>query len=167
MLIPTLVMGILALTLVLAGYYRGEGHHVTGLKSAAMMTLTVLPLLLFAFVVAGMVQALVPAQVLSRWVGAESGFRGVMLGSIAGGLAPGGPYVSMPIAAALVQSGASAGTVVAFMTGWSIWALARLPMEVGILGWRLTAARLVSTFFFPPLAGFIAQILFGRTASVP
>jgi len=167
MLIPTLVMGILALTLVLAGYYRGEGHHVTGLKSAAMMTLTVLPLLLFAFVVAGMVQVLVPAQVLSRWVGAESGFRGVMLGSIAGGLAPGGPYVSMPIAAALVQSGASAGTVVAFMTGWSIWALARLPMEVGILGWRLTAARLVSTFFFPPLAGFIAQILFGRTASVP
>jgi len=32
---------------------------------------------------------------------------------------------------------------------------------VGILGWRLTFIRLASTFFFPPIAGFIAQALFG------
>jgi uncharacterized membrane protein YraQ (UPF0718 family) len=162
MLIPTLIMGALALALLLAGYSRGEGQHLAGVKTALTMTLTVLPLLIFAFIVAGMVQALVPAQVISKWIGAESGARGILLGSIAGGLAPGGPYVSMPIAAALVKSGASTGTVVAFMTGWSLWAVARLPMEAGILGWRLMVARLVSTAIFPPLAGFIAQMLFSK-----
>jgi len=162
MIIPTLVMGLLALALLLVGYSRGEGQHIAGAKTALTMTVTVLPLLLFAFIVAGMVQALVPAQAISRWIGAESGYRGILFGSIAGGLAPGGPYVSMPIAAALVKSGASTGTVVAFMTGWSLWAVARLPMEVGILGWRLMLARLASTLVFPPLAGFIAQAFFGK-----
>jgi hypothetical protein len=53
--------------------------------------------------------------------------------------------------------------MVAFLTGWSIWAVNRLPMEVGILGWRLTLIRIASTAFFPPLAGLIAQALFSNS----
>lgn len=163
MLVPTLVMGFLAVVLLFVGYREGGGAHVEGLSVALKMTWTILPLLLFAFVVAGMVQTLVPTQAISRWIGAESGFRGILLGSLAGGIAPGGPYVSLPIAAALVRSGAGIGTMVAFLTGWSLWAVARLPMEVGILGWKLTLARVVSTLVFPPVAGLIAQALFGRS----
>jgi len=33
-------------------------------------------------------------------------------------------------------------------------------MEVGIVGWRFAAVRLASTFFFPPIAGLIAQTFF-------
>jgi uncharacterized membrane protein YraQ (UPF0718 family) len=160
MLIPTIVMGLLAITLLLWGYFRGQGEHVTGLKSTTTMLLEILPLLIFAFIVAGMVQALLPQDAVSRWVGAESGWRGLFLGTIAGGLAPGGPYVSLPIAAGLLRSGAGIGTMVAFLTGWSLWAFSRLPMEVGILGWKLTLIRFASTFFFPPIAGWIAQTFF-------
>ena len=162
MFVPTLIMGLLATILVAVGYYQGNGAHLQGLKSAPTLTVSLMPLLVFAFVVAGMIQVLIPASIVSRWVGPESGFRGILLGSIAGGLAPGGPYVSLPIAAGLVQSGAGVGTMVAFLTGWSLWAVARLPMEIGILGWRLTLARVVSTLVFPPLAGLIAQFLFER-----
>lgn len=159
MLVPTIVMGVLAAVLLIAGYARGEGQHLEGMRSALGMTVSVLPLLLFAFVVAGMVQTLVSAETISRWVGAESGMRGIVIGTIAGGLAPGGPYVSLPVAAGLVRSGAGTGTMVAFLTAWSLWAVARLPMEVGVLVWRLTLARIVSTFFFPPIAGLIAQFM--------
>jgi uncharacterized membrane protein YraQ (UPF0718 family) len=69
--------------------------------------------------------------------------------------------VSLPIAAGLVRAGAGMGTIVAFLTGWSLWAVGRLPMEIGILGWRVTVARLACTFVFPPLAGLLAQALFG------
>jgi uncharacterized membrane protein YraQ (UPF0718 family) len=160
MLIPTIVMGLLAVTLLLWGYFRGQGEHVTGLKTTTTMLLEILPLLVFAFIVAGMVQALLPQEAVSRWVGAESGWRGLFLGTIAGGLAPGGPYVSLPIAAGLLRSGAGIGTMVAFLTGWSLWAFGRLPMEVGILGWKLTLIRFASTFFFPPIAGWVAQTFF-------
>lgn len=160
MLIPTITMGVLAAILLFMGYYRGEGQHISGMRSALNMTVEILPLLIFAFIVAGMVQALLPRELLSKWVGSESGMRGILIGSVAGGLAPGGPYVSLPVAAGLLRAGASVGTMVAFLTGWSLWAVSRLPMEVGILGWKFTLIRIASTFIFPPIAGLIAQIFF-------
>ena len=162
MVIPTLIMGLLAVALLALGYSRGEGEHLQGLRSGFGMILEIVPLLLFAFIVAGMVQVLLPRDLIAKWVGAESGIRGILIGTVAGGLSPGGPYVSLPIVAGLLRTGAGVGTMVAFLTGWSLWAIARLPMEVGILGWKLALARVVSTFFFPPIAGLIAQALFGR-----
>jgi hypothetical protein len=49
--------------------------------------------------------------------------------------------------------------MVSFLTAWSLWAFARLPMEVGILGMRLTVIRLAAVLVFPPLAGGIALAL--------
>lgn len=160
MFIPTLIMGVIAIVFLFIGYYKGNGQHITGMKSALSMIVAIFPMLVFAFIVAGMAQVLLPGELISKWIGVESGIRGILIGTVAGGLAPGGPYVSLPIAAGLVHSGASVGTMVAFLTGWSLWAFSRIPMEVGILGWKLTLMRIASTFFFPPIAGFIAQILF-------
>jgi uncharacterized membrane protein YraQ (UPF0718 family) len=165
MLIPTVVMGILAFILLFIGYQRGQGQHVTGVKAALTLVVEILPLLVFAFIVAGMIQTLIPKELIAKWVGAESGMRGILLGSIAGGLSPGGPFISLPIAAGLLKAGAGMGTMVAYLTGWSLWAVSRLPMEVGILGWKLTFIRLASTFFFPPIAGLIAQHFFSRAGN--
>jgi len=160
MLVPTLIMAILAIGLIAIGYMQGAQQHIIGLKTGLKMTGEILPLLLLAFIVAGMVQVLLPSELISKWVGTESGFKGIMIGTVTGAIAPGGPYVSLPLAAALMKSGAGVGTMVAFLTGWSLWAVSRLPMEVGILGWKLTLIRLTSTFIFPPIAGLIAQVLF-------
>jgi len=162
MVLPTVLMALLAAVLLFIGYSRGQGEQIAGMRSAMRMTIEVLPLLVFAFIVAGMVQVLLPRELLSKWVGTESGMRGILIGTVAGGLSPGGPYVSLPVVAGLLRSGAGVGTMVAFLTGWSLWAVARLPMEVGILGWKFTFIRLASTFFFPPIAGFIAQMLFAN-----
>lgn len=160
MLIATVVMGVLAIILLFIGYFEGEGRHISGLKSALNITLEILPLLVFAFIVAGMVEVLLPRGLISKWIGTESGMRGIFIGTVAGSLTPGGPYVSLPLVAGLLRSGASVGTMVAFLTGWSLWAVSRLPIEVGILGWKFTLIRIASTFFFPPIAGLIAQTFF-------
>ena len=160
MLIPTLIMAVLAIILLAIGYAKGEGQHVQGLNSGLKMIVEIIPLLLFAFIVAGMVQVLLPQELLSRWIGEESGLKGILIGTLAGGLTPGGPYVSLPVVAGLLKAGAGVGTLVAFLTSWSLWAVARLPMEIGILGWKFTFVRLACTFFFPPIAGFIAQMAF-------
>lgn len=160
MLIPTAIMGALAIILLFIGYYKGQGQHISGIRSALNTIVAILPLLVFSFIVAGMVQVLLPRELLSKWIGMESGMRGILIGTVAGGLAPGGPYVSLPIAAGLLRAGAGVGTMVAFLTGWSLWAVSRLPIEVGIMGWKFTLIRIASTFFFPPIAGLIAQTLF-------
>ena len=161
MLISTLILGVIATVLLLIGYFRGNSQHIEGIRYGAGMLLSLLPLLCFAFIIAGMIQSLLPQDTLSRWVGVESGYRGIFLGSFAGALAPGGPFICFPIVASLARSGAGAGTVVAFVTGWSLWGINRLPLEFGILGWRLACIRIASTLIFPPLAGIIAQLIFG------
>jgi len=166
MIIPTVIMGILAIVLVIIGYIQGQQQHLIGLKTGMNLIIQIFPLLFFAFVVAGMVQVLIPQETISRWIGSESGLKGIVIGSVAGAIAPGGPYVSMPIAAGLLKSGAGIGTMVAFLTGWSIWAVNRLPMEIGIMGWKFTLIRLASTFIFPPLAGGIAQFVFGSIKNI-
>jgi uncharacterized membrane protein YraQ (UPF0718 family) len=162
MLVPTLIMGIIALIFLAAGYVGGENKHLMGLKAAAKMTIELIPLLVFAFIIAGMVQVMIPKELISKWVGAESGLKGVLIGTVAGGFTPGGPYVSLPVVAGLLKAGAGLGTMVAYLTSWSLWAVARLPMEFGMLGWKFTLVRLACTFFFPPIAGFIAQFFFSH-----
>ena len=161
MLIPTIIMGLLAIILVFLSYQKGL--HIQGLKGAGNMLLQIIPLLVFAFIVAGMVQVLIPQEIIAKWVGVESGFRGILIGTLMGGIAPGGPFVSLPIAAGLLRTGASIGTMVAFVTGWSLLAFSRMPMEIGIMGWKFTLIRVACTFFFPPIAGLIANTFFSRT----
>ena len=166
MLIPTIIMGVIAIVLFFIAYQRGGGEHILGLKSTGNMLIEIIPLLIFAFIIAGMIQVLIPYEMISKWIGTESGFRGILIGTVAGGLMPGGPYVSLPVAAGLLRSGASIGTMVAFLTGWSLWAVSRLPMEVGLMGWKFTLVRLACTFFFPPIAGLIANRLFSNVSLV-
>ncbi len=166
MLIPTIIMGVIAAVLLFIGYQKGGGEHILGLKSAGNLLLQITPLLIFSFIVAGMVQYLVPTEMMSKWVGTESGFRGILIGTVVGSLAPGGPYVSLPLAAGLLRAGASVGTVVAFLTGWSLWSVTSLPLYVGIMGWKFTLIRLACTFFFPPIAGLIANLFFSRTSII-
>ena len=160
MLIPTIIMVVLAVALTVIAYTRGSGEHILGLKSAGNLLLQIAPLLVFAFIVAGMIQFLVPTEMISKWVGAESGFRGILIGTVVGSFMPGGPFVSLPIAAGLLRVGASIGTMVALLTGWSLLAFSRLPLEIGIMGWKFTLIRLACTFFFPPIAGLIANRFF-------
>ena len=160
MLIPTVIMGVIAIVLLVIVYQRGGGEHILGLKLAGNLLLQIIPILIFAFIIAGMIQVLVPTEMISRWVGAESGFRGILIGTAIGGFMPGGPYVSLPIAAGLLRAGAGIGTMVALITAWSLLAFARLPIEIGLIGWKFTLIRLACVFFFPPIAGLIANKLF-------
>ncbi len=160
MIIPTIIMGVLAVVLTVIAYNRGGGEHITGLKSAGSLLLQIIPLLIFAFVVAGMIQLLVPAEMISKWVGAESGIRGILIGTAIGSIMPGGPYILLPVSAGMLRTGAGVGTMVALLTSWSLIGVSRLPMEIGILGWKFTLIRIACTFFFAPVAGWIANRLF-------
>jgi len=156
MFLPTFIMGLIAVLLIVIGVIKGQNEHIEGLSKGFKMTITILPMLIFAFIAAGMIQVLVPHEILVKWIGKESGIKGIFIGTVVGAFTPGGPYVSLPIAAGLLRSGAGVGVMVAFLTGWSLWAVQRLPMDIGIMGWKFAVIRFVSTFFFPPIAGLIA-----------
>ena len=128
-----IIMGILAVILIIVGYFIAKDLPLSGIKTGGKMLWDVLPILVFAFIIAGMVQVLIPREFIIKYLGAEAGFKGIMVGCVAGALTPGGPFVSFPIVASIWKAGAGIGTVVAFVTAWSLWAVGRLPYEISLI----------------------------------
>jgi uncharacterized membrane protein YraQ (UPF0718 family) len=160
----SVVMIAIALILLAVAYLQGDNLPVLGLKKAGNMFVQVFPLLVAAFVIAGLVQVLVPKEFIMRWLGPESGLKGIALGALAGGLSPGGPFVNFPIVASVYKAGAGIGTVVAYVTAWSLVSVVRFPLEVSLISPKFALIRLACTFFFPPIAGLIAWFFFSKVA---
>ncbi len=158
MLIPTLVLYGIAGVLVILTLRQGKNPW-EGLRSGLELFQRLGVLLLAAFLLAGFLQVAAPEELVETWLGAEAGLKGILLGSVAGMLIPAGPYVVFPIVDSLYQAGAGIGTVVALVSGWSLWNLGRLPYELSLVGYRFTLARMATSAIFPPLAGVLAVLL--------
>jgi uncharacterized membrane protein YraQ (UPF0718 family) len=159
----TLLLVIVALFLAGVAWVRGgNALALKGLEIGARTLLSVTPLLVAAFLVAGLTQVLISKQMVERWLSASSGLRGILLACVAGALIPGGPYVYYPIAGSLLSSGAGLGVLIAFITAKNLWSISRLPYEFALLGPTLTITRFCFTFVIPPLLGLAAELLFGR-----
>ncbi|WP_257450180.1 hypothetical protein [Archangium lipolyticum] len=161
-------MGVLLLGVVGLAAWRGGWPLVSeGLKRGGQESVTLLPLLVVVFVLTGFVQVLLPRELVAHWLSDEAGWRGIGVAWVAGALTPGGGPIGMPLAAALVRSGAGLGVVVTYLTSLSLLSFIRLPMEVAIYGGRLTGLRLLISLLLPPVAGLLAHAfgpaLMGRT----
>lgn len=162
----TWILGGVASVLALLAWQQGGWQLAwAGLVAGGEILLSVVPLLIAAFLIAGLIQVLVSRETVTRWLGEESGWRGIALACVGGALIPGGPYVYYPIAAVLLKSGASVGVLVAFVTAKNLWSVSRLPLEFALLGPQLTAVRFAVTFLAPPLLGIASEALFGRYAA--
>ncbi len=157
MLASTLVLIALALALVIVNMRKGK--QMEGLKEGGRQFVGVLPILLLAFILAGMLEALIPEEFVQGWLSREAGLRGVVLGTIGGMALAMGPYASFPIIASIYGAGAGLGTVISLIAGWTLLGLSRLPFEVGILGLRFTLTRMAMSVPFCLAVGAAAHFL--------
>ena len=107
--------------------------------------------------VAGLVQAVLPPEIVAKWVGENSGLRGLIIAAIVGALTPGGPMTSFPIVVAFYMSGADRGALVSYITGWSL--LAFSASWCGNCRFSAPTCRfpVLAVFWLPVLAGVIAR----------
>ena len=147
-----------AILLVLA-LRQGSNVAIEGLLTAWGILRRNLALLVLGIVLAGLVHVLVPRDLVTEWLGAEAGVTGIFIGCVAGGLMPGSPYTAFPMVASLYHAGASLGAVVGFVSGWALWSVSRLPVEIALIEPRPALIRYGVTFIVPPLAGLLADVV--------
>ncbi len=155
----TLIMVIIAAGMLIYAFTRSEGLAILGLKISAAIFWNNLALLISGFVIAGLMQVLLPKDLISTWLGKTASFKAVIIGCIAGGIIPGSPYAVFPIVAGLYISGAGLGAVIGFITAWSLWSVTRLVTEVSLINPKIALIRYGITFIIPPIAGLVAHIL--------
>jgi len=157
----TLILLGLVVAALIAAYTKDPALPLQGVQASAKLFGTVWIELALGFVLAGLIEVLVPAATVSRWLGAGRLHEGILAGWAAGLVMPGGPYLFFPVAAKLMQSGAAPGAVIAFLTAKTLVSPVRmLTYEAPLLGWPLTFARLLPALIMPPLLGWLGQWLY-------
>ena len=157
-----LLIGTLVLVCAAAAWRTGGPPRIgQALASGGSLFLSVLPNLILGFTLAGFLHVLLPAELISRWMGQGSGIRGLFIGTAAGMLTPGGPFTHFPILASFLSKGAAVGPVCAYIAAWALIGLNRfLVWELPILGPQIALVRFASSLAFPPLIGFLGGALF-------
>lgn len=156
-----LVLVGLALVLAVVAYFKDPGLPLVGAKNGFSMLAFILPRMIPALILAGLMQVLVPQAVVSRYFGREGGFRAILIATAAGVLTPGGPMVSVPFMVALAHSGAALPPLVAYMTSWSLFGMQRIiAWEAPLMGWHFVFVRVVPSLAFPVLAGWLVALFY-------
>jgi uncharacterized membrane protein YraQ (UPF0718 family) len=148
---------LLALTLLL----RDPSLLGDALHSTVKLLGGVWPELLLGFLLAGLLEVLIPERQLVQWLGGQNVLYGILAGWAIGLLLPGGPYLIFPIAANLLRQGAAPGPLIALITAKVLLSPIRmLSYEAPLLGWPMTLSRLIPGLLIPPLFGWIGQWMY-------
>jgi len=157
-----LLLGALVCLCAAVAWRLGGAQRVgQGLASGAGLFASVLPNLVLGFALAGLLQVLLPQELISRWMGDESGLHGLFIGTVAGMLTPGGPFTHFPILASFLSKGAAVGPVCAYIAAWALIGVNRiLVWELPILGPRIVLVRVLACAGVPPLVGWLGGWLY-------
>lgn len=154
------MIGVAVLLGGLAWWRGGMPLVYEGLSSGWKLLIRLGLVIAVSLVVAGIAEVLVPEAWVKSALGEGSGWRGILIGTMAGVVTPAGPYIAMPIAAVMLRTGAGIGPVVAFVTGWSLLALHRLlAWEIPLVGVRFAVLRWTVCLLLPIFAGFLAGLI--------
>lgn len=156
-----LIMGGLTILMAAWAFTKGRDLPLQGLQAGFGLLKEVWLPLLFGFCLAGLVEVLVPKELLVKWMGKESGMQGILIGWLVGLLMPGGPYIVFPVAATLLKDGIGVGPLLTFITAKLLLSPIRLfTWEAPFLGWAFVTARTVPSLLLPPIVGIIGQRLY-------
>ncbi|MBB5690419.1 hypothetical protein GXW77_19880 [Roseomonas alkaliterrae] len=151
-------LAVVALLAFGACLRRGPATARKAAADTGRSLLGMLPIFAVALPMAALLAELIPADAAVTWIGPDSGMPGILVASLAGGLMPGGPFVTFPLVLAFAKAGAGVPQMAALITGWSIFAVHRiLTWEYPVLGWRFVALRLIAAFPLPVAAGLLAE----------
>ena len=132
------------------GVFLGDAH----------IFLDILPKMAAGCMIGVFSTLLIPREMVGRWVGAESGFLGLVIATAAGVVMPGGPVTIYPVAGAFLAVGADIGAALAFVTSWTLLGYSRaLVWELPFFGPNFVLWRMAVAPLFPLLVGFLGRLV--------
>ncbi len=139
---------------------RGTPVLTGALRSGAMDFISVIPRIALGVVGSGYIAAIIPSEVITGWLGPDSGWLGVATAVVAGAATPGGPVIGFSLGAVALKSGGGAPQVVAYLTAWALFAFQRMILwEIPFMPERFVWFRAAVSLPFPFLAAGLAMLL--------
>ena len=126
-----------------------------------VIILSILPPIL---VLIGLLDVWIPKEVIIRYLGKDSGFRGIVCAFFLGAVTVGPLFIAFPIAAMLAGKGARLANILIFI---GIWTSVKLPMilfEYSFLGGIFTLVHVMVNIALVLTGSFIIEQLLANDA---
>ena len=145
-----LILGFMA-------WQRGRVVLVSSVREGSMDFINIVPRIALGVIGSGYIAAVIPPEVITGWLGPDSGWLGVLAAVIAGAATPGGPVVGFSVAAVALKVGGGSPQVIAYVVAWALFAFQRMILwEIPFMPARFVWFRAAVSLPFPFLAAAIA-----------
>lgn len=147
----------LAIVLLILSFIKDKKKTIMALKKAWKAFENILPEFLVVILLVGVLLAVLNPETISKIIGSESGWFGVILAAIIGSitLIPG--FVAFPTAAILLENGAGYMQIAAFVSTLMMVGIITMPVEIKYFGRKISIIRNILAFFF----SFIVALIIG------
>lgn len=149
------------LLLLAVSFWRDRNKTRMALLKAWRSFDNILPQFLGVIILIGLLLAIFTPDMVARFIGTESGWKGVILSALAGSVTLMPPYISFPMAAMLLENGAGYMQIAAFISTLMMVGVATAPIEMRFFGKRLTVLRNSSAFVFSFIVAYIVGKVVG------
>lgn len=145
----------LAIVLLILSFVKDKKKTKMALKKAWKAFENILPEFLVVILLVGFLLAILSPETISKIIGAESGWFGIILAGIIGSvtLIPG--FVAFPTAAILLENGAGYMQIAAFVSTLMMVGIITIPVEIKYFGKKVSILRNTLAFFFSFLVAFL------------
>jgi hypothetical protein len=159
-LVISVLLWVLVATLALAAASRSKTLFREGAWEGGRDFIVLIPRVMVGVVGSGYIAAVMPQDLITTWIGPNSGLFGILIATIVGAATPGGAVVGFAIGAAALKGGAGAPQVIAYSTAWSLYTIQRLlNWEIHMMAPRFVWLRAAISFPLPILAGLAAMLV--------
>ena len=146
-----LILGFMA-------WQRGRVVLVSSVREGSMDFINIVPRIALGVIGSGYIAAVIPPEVITGWLGPDSGWFGVLTAVDRGCGNPGGPVVGFSIGAVALKVGGGPPQVIAYVVAWALFAFQRMILwEIPFMPARFVWFRAAVSVPFPFLAAAIAM----------
>ena len=132
---------------------------IAGFKKGIKMFKGVVIPFLNILILVSLALYLIPQTLIIKHLGVDSGIWGVTLAAVVGSIAAIPGFISYPIAATLIEQGASYTTVATFMTTLMMVGIVTFPLEAKYFGKKVAALRNGSNFIAAIIIGISVGLI--------
>jgi hypothetical protein len=139
---------------------RGRAIALASVREGAMDFITIVPRIALGVIGSGYIAAVIPPEIITGWLGPDSGWPGVLAATVAGAVTPGGPVVGFSIGAVALKVGGGTPQVIAYVISWALFAFQRLILwEIPFMPAKFVWFRAAVSLPFPFLAAGLSMIV--------
>ena len=110
-------------------------------------------------IILALIDVWIPRETIMKYMGNNSGIKGVSLAMLIGSIAAGPMYAAFPFTKVLLKKGVKFSNIIIFMNAWCVTKISTLMFEFSSLGYKFTLARLLIDIPGVIIMGYLVQFL--------